>query len=90
MNQIPDVGDTVYIDSNSFKGDATVTYIDQSLLFDAHMYPIQVEINEADLDQFTDFNSGQTLYRTNLTEINAIHNISQEFTGSQQGDLFDI
>ena len=94
---IPKVGDVVYIESDKYTGDATVTYIDYSILYVHHQYPIQVEIDEGDLHKMDDFNCGQTMLRVNLKEIVAIqtpdnvvldkeHN---EIMVNQQGSLFD-
>jgi hypothetical protein len=72
---IPKVGDVVYIESEKYKGEATVTYIDYSLLYTHHMYPIQIEIDECDLHKMDDFNYGQTMLRVNLKEIVSIQSI---------------
>ena len=57
------IGDMVWIDCDWYKGKATVNYIDHPSLYQHHLYPIQVELEEA-YDK-----TGQKLLRVNLKEI---------------------
>jgi hypothetical protein len=85
----PKVGDTVWIESDQYKGDATITYIDERHLYVDHYYPIQVEIPEENLDQFEDFNHGQTMCRFSLKEVLGIQTPDNVITEDEQGSLFD-
>jgi hypothetical protein len=86
---IPNVGDAVFIQSDEYTGDATVTYVDNKNLYEPHMYPIQVDVDEGELHQFEEFNHGQQMYRTNLNEIAGIQTQEHIILNDQQFNLFD-
>lgn len=86
---IPQIGDNVYIESEEYTGEATVTFINQSDLYNHHMFPIQVEIDEGDLHKIHGFNDGQQMYRTNLKEISGTQSAKKEIVGDEQYSLFD-
>lgn len=88
-SDIPKIGDTVFIESDRYIGEATVTYIDMSTLFAHHMLPIQVEISEGDLVKIDEFNHGQTMFRTNLKEIAGIQTSDKVIIEDEQESLFD-
>lgn len=88
--EIPKEGDTVWIECDRYKGDATVTYVANELIYNHHMYPIQVEIPEENLDQFEDFNNGQTMMRFNLKEVLGIQTPDKMIVSNEQGSLFDF
>ncbi|MEB2277025.1 hypothetical protein LAV82_23685 [Bacillus sp. ILBB4] len=83
-------GDIVSIDAAHYKGPATINYIAHDLLYAHHMLPIQCEISEEHLNQFDDFNHGQTIMRFSLRDLagsqkNIEISISEE---NIQGTLF--
>lgn len=70
---IPEINDTVQIQSENYTGPAIVTYINHPDLYNHHLFPIQVEISKENLNLFADGNDGHTIYRTNLQEIKMDH-----------------
>lgn len=87
--EIPKEGDTVWIESDRYKGDAIVTYIDKPALYVDHFFPIQVEIPEEHLDQLEEFNHGQSIQRFSLKEVLGIQTPEQITIDNEQGSLFD-
>lgn len=62
-------GDTVQIKSERYIGEAIITYIDESMLYQHSKFPIQCKIPKENLVQFEDHNHGQQILRFNLKEI---------------------
>ena len=89
MNSIPKEGDTVWIESDRYRGDATVTYVAMNMLYVDHFFPIQVEIPEEHLDQLEEFNHGQSIQRFSLKEVLGIQTSEQVIIDNEQGSLFD-
>lgn len=85
-------GDVVQIETDEYTGEATVFYIDRLHLHVDHFFPIQVEIPEGELYQFSEFNHGQQFFRVNLKQIlgATVSKPEEEvFIGTEQGNLFD-
>jgi hypothetical protein len=90
MNNLPKVGDTIFVETYLYKGEITITYIDEPNLYLDHFLPIQGEINEADLDQLDDFNHYQTMLRVSLSDLASATCIeSTNIEEDVQGSLFD-
>ena len=90
MNDIPKEGDGVYIECERYKGDAIVTYVAQDILFAHHLLPIQCDIDEGSLDQYPDFNCGQTMMRFSLKDIIGVPKEEKLLQDDIQGSLFDM
>jgi hypothetical protein len=88
MGRIPQKGDGVWIESSTYTGDAVVIYVDKQALYLDHLYPIQVKIPESNIDQFEDFNHGQTTHRFSLKEV-IVTSPAQENNDFEQESFFD-
>ncbi|MCY8466419.1 hypothetical protein [Bacillus atrophaeus] len=88
--EIPKINDIVYVDSNFYTGEARVVYINMKSLYSDHLFPIQCEIDDENLNKIDiDFNHGQRVVRFSLSEVLGIQLKEKFILGDEQGSLFD-
>ena len=88
---VPKEGDAIFINCEDYKGDAVIVFIDWPNLYNHHLFPIQVELDEGSLHQFDDFNHDQVIRRFNLKDISNIESKEIPFkeVDERQLTLFD-
>lgn len=68
MNK-PSIGDTVTITSTDYTGPATVTFIDEERLYQAHFLPIQCAIDPSNFDRLPSYYPLHGVMRVSLNDL---------------------
>ncbi|MDE1421987.1 hypothetical protein AAG663_22770 (plasmid) [Bacillus licheniformis] len=90
--EIPKINDIVHVDSDFYTGEATVTHVNMQSIYSDHLYPIQCEIDEADLHKIdSELNHGQRVVRFSLKEVLGVRSEAEgkALLDNEQGSLFD-
>ncbi len=88
--KIPSINDIVFVESDFYIGEARVIYVDMKSIYSDHLYPVQCEIDEENLNTIdSEHNHGQRVVRFSLNEVLNIQSKENIIFDDEQGSIFD-